>query len=167
MPSQRTYRTLGHGDVLVWEDGDAEPRAGDGEASSRAVTVRCFRNTRHPNGGVLNFRIEHGGRSVVLATDVEGTEGVNGDLVEFTRGTDLLIHDAQYTDEEYDEHKRGWGHSTWRMATDVAWRAQARRLVLFHHDPEHDDSAVEEIERAAREKFPRCIAACEGLEIRL
>ena len=51
------------------------------------------------------------------------------------------------------------------LALFAAWRAQARRLVLYHHDPAHDDVQVEAIERLAREKFPRAIAACEGLEI--
>lgn len=167
MPSQRHHETLADGDVLSWVEGEEGPRrVGSGECPAGLV-IRAFRNTEHPNGGVLNFRLELDGRSLVLATDVEGTAGESGDLVDFARSTDLLIHDAQYTDEEYAGAKEGWGHSTWRMAADVAWRSQARRLVLYHHDPAHDDQAVEDIERGAREKFPRCVAACEGMEIRL
>jgi phosphoribosyl 1,2-cyclic phosphodiesterase len=166
MASHRIYRTLTHGDVLCWRDPHEEPHPLlRGRSAGEGLVVRVFRNLQHPNGGVLNFRLERGGKSVVLATDVEGTNGVDGDLVEFARGADLLIHDAQYTDEEYETFTQGWGHSTWRMAADVAWRAQARRLVLFHHEPAHDDRAIEDIERRTRGKFPRCVAACEGMEI--
>jgi phosphoribosyl 1,2-cyclic phosphodiesterase len=165
MPSHRTYLTLENDDGIAWHDPGEPPRHGRAEDAGTGVFVRAFRNLNHPNGGVLNFRVERGGRSIVLATDVEGTSGPTGDLVELARGADLLIHDAQYTDEEYELFTQGWGHSTWRMATDVAWRAQVRRLVLYHHDPSHDDEAVEEIERLARGKFSRCISACEGMEI--
>lgn len=164
MPAVRTFDTLAHGDVITWADPAAEPVRGEGSDAS-AFVVRVFRNRNHPNGGVLNYRIERKSRSVVIATDVEGTEGEQGDLVDFARGADLLIHDAQYTDEEYERSTQGWGHSTWRMAADVAQRSGAQRLVLYHHDPAHDDAAVENIERRTREKFPRTIAACEGLEI--
>jgi phosphoribosyl 1,2-cyclic phosphodiesterase len=169
MASHRDFRTLQHGDVLCWRTPDSAPAMlspqddpGDG------MVVRAYLNLNHPNGGVLNYRIERNGRSVFLATDVEGStcEG-GGDVAEHAAGTDVLIHDAQYTDDEYPRLTRGWGHSTWGMAVDVAERARARRLVLYHHDPAHDDAAVEEIERLARSRFPRTISACEGLEIRI
>src|SRR5256885_15942112 len=65
------------------------------------------------------------------------------------RGADLVIHDAQYTEEEYRD-KVGWGHSPLEYAVDVALAAGARRLVLFHHDPQHDDAAMERMESEAR-----------------
>jgi phosphoribosyl 1,2-cyclic phosphodiesterase len=169
MPSSRTFGTIDHDDVLAWSDPDQPPaRLAPGDAPpAGALVVRIFRNRNHPNGGVLNYRIERGGRSVVMATDVEGSEGEAGDLADFARGTDLLIHDAQYTEDEYPRLTKGWGHSTWRMAAAVAARAEARRLVLYHHDPAHDDTQVEEMERLAREAFASSIAACEGLEIHL
>ena len=167
MRSRRTFRSAHHGDVFAWDDPESALRpAAAGEAAG-TLLVRVFRNMNHPNGGVLNFRLEREGKSIVLATDIEGIEGEDGSFVDFARGADVLIHDAQYTDEEYEGATQGWGHSTWRMAVDVAGRAHARRLVLYHHDPAHDDEAVEAIERKAREKFPRCISACEGLEIRV
>ena len=161
------HRSRAHATPTLALAATVTPESADAAATGGALVIRCFRNRNHPNGGVLNYRIERAGRSIVLATDVEGTEGETGDLVEFAKDTDLLVHDAQYTDEEYETVTRGWGHSTWRMAADVARRCHARRLVLYHHDPTHDDSAVEAIERLAREKFPRSIAACEGLEFRL
>jgi len=165
LPSHREFATLSHGDAIAWRDPESAPEPLDGDAGD-ALVVRTFRNLNHPNGGVLNYRLERNGRSLVLATDIEGSSGESGDLAEFARGADLLIHDSQYTDEEYPRLTKGWGHSTWGMAVDTAERAGARRLVLYHHDPNHDDAAVEAIERLARDRFPRAIAACEGLEIR-
>ena len=169
MPSERDYRTLECGSRLSWgKDEDCPRLLGESEAEPEgAPLVRVFRNDHHPNGGVLNFRLEHGGRSLVLATDVEGTSGGRGDLVAFAKGTDLLIHDAQYTEEEYDTYTKGWGHSTWRMAADVAERSKSSRLVLYHHDPAHDDPEVQEIERLTQGEFSQCLAAAEGLEIRV
>lgn len=168
MASKPEYVTLEHGDRLSWSSSDRPPDRLDPDAPRPdGLSVRVFRNVEHPNGGVLNFRVDAGERSFVLATDVEGTAGHEGDLVDFARGADVLIHDAQYTDEEYATKTKGWGHSTWRMAAEVAERSRVGCLVLYHHDPAHDDDEIEEIERSARSVFPRCVAAAEGLEIRV
>src|SRR3989475_396030 len=90
--------------------------------------------------------------------------------IAFMRGADLVIHDAQYTEEEYRD-KGGWGHSPLEYAVDVALAAGARRLVLFHHDPQHDDAAMERMESEARARAaahgagPEVLAAREGLEL--
>jgi phosphoribosyl 1,2-cyclic phosphodiesterase len=70
-------------------------------------------------------------------------------LVEFLHGTDILIIDAQYTDEEYAQ-KVGWGHGSISSVVSLAIDAEVRKLFLFHHDPNHDDKAVDEIVEAAR-----------------
>ena len=150
-----------------WGSPDEAPRKATGDEPESALLIRAFRNTQHPNGGVINYRLERNGKSLVMATDIEGTEGEEGDLVDFAQATDLLIEDAQYTPHEYRTRTKGWGHLTWEMAVDVAQRANVGRLVLFHHDPSHDDSELEEIERTCRERFPNSLAACEGLEITL
>ncbi|MGI8551667.1 MAG: response regulator [Dehalococcoidia bacterium] len=107
----------------------------------------------------LGYRITAGGRTVVYATDHEphARSMLHGELnrnqgavihagdrahVEFLRGADLLIHDAQFTDAEYPA-RVGWGHSTMEYATDIAIEAGVTRLALFHHDPGHDDSFLE------------------------
>jgi ribonuclease BN (tRNA processing enzyme) len=167
MASQRSYRTVHHEQVLVWPGGGAELEEAPADPGNDQLVIRAFRNLHHPNGGVLCYRLELDGRSLVLATDVEGTGGETGDLVGFSAGTDLLIHDAQYTDEEYETKTRGWGHSTWRMAADVAARAGVGCLALYHHDPAHDDREVEAMERGARGRFRHCITASEGLEVLL
>ncbi|HEY3115471.1 MAG TPA: cyclic nucleotide-binding domain-containing protein [Chloroflexota bacterium] len=71
--------------------------------------------------------------------------------VDFASGADLLIHDAQYTAEEYPA-RRGWGHSTIEYVVDVAIAAGAARLAIFHHDPSRDDQALDELVKRAQER---------------
>ena len=85
---------------------------------------------------------------------------------EQARGADLLIHDSQYTPEEYEQRK-GWGHSTWMETVRVAQDAGVKRLVLFHHDPSHSDATIEEIAGKARLLFPNTWAAKEGWTIEI
>jgi len=70
-------------------------------------------------------------------------------LVEFLRGSDILILDAQYTDGEYETHL-GWGHGSISSAVSLALDAEVRRLLLFHHDPGHDDAKVDAMVNDAR-----------------
>ncbi|MFZ5482500.1 MAG: MBL fold metallo-hydrolase [Myxococcota bacterium] len=115
---------------------------------------------RHPNG-VVAWRVEAGGASVVYATDTEHAGVVDPRLVELARGADLLVHDAQYTPEEYPT-RRGWGHSTWLEAAEAAVAAKVGRLALFHHDPARDDDTLAVIEDRARARFGGAFAAREG-----
>ncbi|MBL7200174.1 MAG: MBL fold metallo-hydrolase [Anaerolineae bacterium] len=138
------------------------------EIEPGTVSVRTLHRTFHPSGGVRVFRVECDGKSVVYASDVEGVIGGDTDLIRFASECDLLIHDAQYTTEEYVQGPmQGWGHSTPEMATLVAHRAKVRQLALFHHDPRHDDDQLDAIQAAARERFPNTLAAYEGLAIEL
>jgi phosphoribosyl 1,2-cyclic phosphodiesterase len=119
----------------------------------------------HPDG-VRALRIEAGGRAVVYATDIEHGDAIDDRLVRFADGADLLIHDAQYLDDEYygrtGPSRRGWGHATVEQATDVARRAQVGRLALFHHDPARVDAAVDALEAMARRRWSATFAAREG-----
>ena len=119
----------------------------------------------HP-GGSLGYRLEYGGRSLVYATDVEHTDRPAEALVELARGADLLLHDAMYTDSEYEQRK-GWGHSTWSGALATAEAAQVKKLCLFHHDPDRDDRSLEAVVKKVQKQFPRTVAAREGLTLRL
>ena len=93
-------------------------------------------------------------------------------LVEFLKGSDLLILDAQYTEREY-ESRIGWGHGSLASAVTLAHHAHARTLVLFHHDPNHDDTKIDKMLEAARELAHKTrptleiIAAREGVELTL
>jgi phosphoribosyl 1,2-cyclic phosphodiesterase len=153
LPSQIGFRQVEPGHVLHV-----------GEA-----VVRVARGN-HP-GGVLAYRIEHGGRSVVYATDTEHYACVDPVLADFARGADVLIYDAQYTADEYagrvGRAKVGWGHSTWEAACELADVAGVSELLLFHHDPQRTDEGVAEIERLARGRFPGALAAREGMTLEL
>ena len=119
----------------------------------------------HPDG-VRAYRIEAGGRSVVYATDIEHGDAIDPLLVELSRGADLLIHDAQYTEAEYPG-RRGWGHSTWEQAIEVASRAGTDQLALFHHDPGRTDADLAEIEAWAGRRRRGTFAAREGGRVAL
>jgi phosphoribosyl 1,2-cyclic phosphodiesterase len=120
----------------------------------------------HP-GGVFGYRITSQNKVVVYASDVnQPAEGPDPRVVELARDADLLIHDAQYTPEE-KKVRAAWGHSSWLEAIQVAKDAGVRKLILFHHDPDHGDDELEEIERQAQAIFAETMLAREGLEIDL
>ncbi len=120
----------------------------------------------HPQGAA-GYRIEADGAVIVYATDYEhGNENLDATLRDYAAGADILICDSQYTPAEYETH-RGWGHSTWENATRVAKDAGAKQLVLFHHDPEHDDDTMYNIAWDASRVWENTIAAYEGCSIDL
>lgn len=125
----------------------------------------------HPNG-VFAYRLDWEGKSVVYATDTEHYAIVDAKLKKLSMNTDVLIYDAMYLPEEYSGEvgggpKTGWGHSTYEHGVHLAKAANARRLLLFHHDPAQDDRSVTEKERRARAMFPGAESAREGLVIDL
>jgi phosphoribosyl 1,2-cyclic phosphodiesterase len=143
------------------------PKNGNHKNSGNGVVIRMMRSYAHPKVGVLAFRIELNGKSVVYATDTEGYVGNDMRLIEFAKNTDLLIHDAQYDLEEYLDPgfpRQGFGHSTYEMAAEVAKAAGVKNLVLFHHDPSHGDEKVADMEAKTRQLFTSSMAASEGLE---
>ena len=117
----------------------------------------------HP-GGAYGYRITEGGKSLVYCTDVEHGEEIDAKVVSLARNADLLIHDAQYSPEELKE-KKGWGHSSWEQAVEVAERAGVKRLALFHHDPEHNDAFIMNMEKKCQKRFSGAFFAREGAEI--
>jgi phosphoribosyl 1,2-cyclic phosphodiesterase len=156
MEATMTFRDLTEGEAVEIDDG------GDG----RAVVTNARGN--HPQG-VFAFRVSHGGKAIVYATDTEHYEGrIDDRLLELALGAEVLIYDSQYTPEEYEgtsgvASKKGWGHSTFQEGAKLARIAGARRLVLFHHDPAQTDTEVQEKEGRARALFPNVVAAYEGL----
>ncbi len=170
MAAVKEFRSLRETDVLVLEGEQARLAGPDEAVGEETVRVRIHRSYAHP-GGVYAYRLEWRGRSLVYATDTEGYVGVDRRLAAFSAGADLLIHDAQYSEAHYRGQVPGWpatqgyGHSTVEMACDLAAAAGVDRLVLFHHDPAYDDAAVAAAEAQARARFPRALAAFEGLEL--
>ena len=131
--------------------------------SAGGLTIYPF-PLNHPQGCV-GYRLEAHGRVVVYASDLEhGHAELDRVVRDYAQDADVLIYDAQYTPEEYEAH-RGWGHSTWLEGVRVAKDANAKQLILTHHDPTHTDNAVYNIVRNAREHFENTVAAREGYEI--
>jgi phosphoribosyl 1,2-cyclic phosphodiesterase len=178
MAASKDIRSLRESQVILWDENGvrvAEATPGgemDAKEADEALVVRIHRSYAHP-GGVYAYRVTWRGRSIVYATDTEGYVGTDRRLVRFSKGADLLIHDAQYVEEHYRGQMagfpstQGYGHSTATMACEVAAAAEAGGLVLFHHDPAYDDGMIERIEREARGRFEKTVAAYEGLVITL
>lgn len=136
------------------------------------VRVRALRSYAHPSGTFF-YRIEWQGQAMVYATDTEGYVDTDQRLVNFARGADLLIHDAQYLSAHYRgklapySTTQGFGHSTPSMAASVAQEAGVGQLALFHFDPSYNDDQVEQLVSEARVIFPNTVAACETMRLRL
>lgn len=136
---------------------------GDRETLYGAVistVVQCHQYA----GGSYGFRIEDDGVSLVVCTDIEHPDGIDENIVDFARDADLLIHDGQYTADEYEKY-RGWGHSSWNQAAEVAIRANAKRLIITHHDPDHNDKFLDRMEKQCQAVFPNSQFAKEGMEV--
>jgi phosphoribosyl 1,2-cyclic phosphodiesterase len=114
----------------------------------------------HP-GPTLGFRVEADGATLAYLPDHE--PALTGDFADrprdwisggsIAKDVDLLLHDAQFFEDEYDE-RVGWGHSSVASALAFAGAVGARRLVLFHHDPAHSDAALQQLEARARSLSP-------------
>jgi phosphoribosyl 1,2-cyclic phosphodiesterase len=137
-----------------------------GEGTIEVEGVRVTAAPLHHPQGVLGFRLEREGRSIAFATDHErGNPRADDALLLLADGVDVLIHDAQYTPDEYERNHRGWGHSTWRHAVEAAKESGARCLMLFHHDPARSDDALDAVVEQARREFPQTDAAREGMTL--
>jgi phosphoribosyl 1,2-cyclic phosphodiesterase len=166
--------SLAGGEMIRFRSRGKRPKIdGNGVTNSpdaNEVIVKTFKSPAHPLNGVMLYRVHYKNKSVVYATDIEQQEGGYPEIIEFVRGADLLIHDAQYLHDEYfsrDKPRIGWGHSTLDMAIDVAKKAEVRRLALFHHEPTHDDKTMRKIEKQAKRLFRSSVVAYQGMEIAL
>jgi phosphoribosyl 1,2-cyclic phosphodiesterase len=172
--SLRFIRNISESEMLVVSEPNAPPQVCNVYREVEAcllweVRVRIMRSYAHPQG-VFVYRIEMGDRQLVLATDVEGYAGGDQQLIQFARGADLLIHDAEYTTEEYldgNPPRQGWGHSTWEMSIEVAQAAGVKKLALTHHNAHHDDAFLEDIEQQAQALFPATVVVREGLTLEI
>lgn len=150
MNAQRKFRELDGGESFTIGE-------------NRIVT----RWLNHPQG-CLGFRIETPAGVVVYATDNEpGDPALDQNLRELAAGCDILINDSQFSPDQLAGNRKGWGHSSWREGVTVAREANAKTLVLFHHDPDSNDRVIDEILQQAREQFDSVFAASEGMIITL
>ena len=118
---------------------------------------------KHP-GGCYGYRMKVDDKTIVICTDLEHGETLDPNVIEFARDADILVHDAQYTDEELEKY-RGWGHSSYNQAIAVAEQCGAKQLVLTHHDPDHDDQFLAGIEKKCQDRFKDSVLAREGMEL--
>ncbi|MBV8792971.1 MAG: MBL fold metallo-hydrolase [Pseudolabrys sp.] len=136
-------------------------RPGNSLTLREGLTVRTAA-LNHP-GGATGYRVDFAGRSVAYLTDIE----LNGKpfdpaVVALAKDAGLVIVDATYTEEELPAHT-GWGHSSWQQVTTLAEQAGAKKLCLFHHDPDHDDDFMDKIAAAAAKARMGTLVAREGL----
>jgi len=166
-------------------------RVGEEEFSINGANVKTM-FVNHPTFAI-GYRITHGGKSLVYISDNEpfdrrvvqalrniekividryshSKSDPNQCVFDFVHNADVLIHDSTYTPEEYVD-RVGWGHSHYLFTLKVAEEGKVKRLILFHHDPAHDDAKVDEILKTCRKEIRNrrykfdCIAAAEGMEL--
>jgi len=119
----------------------------------------------HPNGA-CGYRVEYAGKSICYITDTEHYPDQRDEtLLELVAGTDIMIYDATYTEEEYPRFV-GFGHSTWQEAVKVSNEASVKTLVLFHHEPTHDDEMMDDIAEQVDHARPGSLVAREGMMLR-
>lgn len=122
----------------------------------------------HP-GGAMGYRVSWQDRAVAYITDTEHfSDRLDRHVLELVDRADVLIYDCTYTNEEYyhpHTSKIGWGHSTWQEGVKLAQAARVKQLVIFHHDPVHDDRFMDDIGRRAAKALAGSIVAREGMKI--
>lgn len=122
----------------------------------------------HP-GEAVGYRINWRGISAAYITDTEHyPDRIDDQVLKLADNADVMIIDAAYTDNEYHDPKSskvGWGHSTWQEAVKVAKAAKVKQLIIFHHDPLHNDDFLDKIAEEAASEFSNTILAREGLSI--
>jgi len=137
--------------------------AGETLAPRPDVCVRT-RPLNHPDGAT-SYRIEYDGRAICYVTDTEHVVGEpDRNVLELIAGADIVIYDCTYTDAEFPDYP-GWGHSTWQEGVRLCEQAGAKRLVIFHHDPGHDDDFMEAVAREAEAARPGTLVARDGMVI--
>lgn len=132
------------------------------------VVVSCYKSYAHPQDGVMVYKIAYKGKSLVYASDKESYIGGDKKLAMFARGCDLLIHDAQYTTEDYLNPyipKQGFGHSTFEMALEAQKQSSAKKVAFSHFDPTYDDLKLDDISDYYNKLSDSAYLAYEGLEI--
>ncbi|MEY3332144.1 MAG: hypothetical protein RLZZ176_444 [Cyanobacteriota bacterium] len=120
----------------------------------------------HP-GEAVGYRVNWRGGAAVYITDTEHyPDHLDENVLWLARNADILIYDSTYSDEEYSNPKSlkvGWGHSTWQEAIKVAKAANVKTLVIYHHDPAHNDDYLDRVGEEALASFSGAIMAKEGL----
>ncbi len=131
------------------------------------VLISYYKSYVHPQDGVMIYKISYKNKSLVYATDKECYLGGDKKFIRFAKNCDLLIHDAQYTTEDYlnpYSPKQGFGHSTFDMATESMKQSGAKNLVFFHYEPGYDDVKLNRIKEHYSSNFKNVQFSYEGME---
>ena len=139
----------------------------EGSVNKQDVIITSMYSKTHPKDGVIVYKISYNGKSLVYATDKESYAGGDKALATFARNTDLLIHDSQYTDCDYNSiaHvKQGFGHSSFDMAITEKKNSHAKNLAFFHYDSNYDDNKLDEIKKDIINKTEGLIMSEENTE---
>jgi phosphoribosyl 1,2-cyclic phosphodiesterase len=120
----------------------------------------------HPNKAT-GYRVDYGGRSICYITDTEHVvDHPDDNILSLIDQADMMIYDSTYTDEEYARHE-SWGHSSWQEGARLCDLAGVARLVIFHHDPDHDDAFMDRVAAQAERQRPGTVVAREGMALTL
>jgi len=119
----------------------------------------------HPNNAT-GYRISFARKSICYLTDTEHIiNEPDENILELIEGADLVIYDSMFTDEEFSA-RIGWGHSTWAEGMRLCQTARAKRFVVFHHDPEHNDDFLDAVAQKVAKIKPGSVVAKEGMVLR-
>jgi len=162
---------LGDDIVVISQNGDIKKYISNDNLKIRNTDIKIttLKSMAHPKNGSLSVKIEYNNKVLVYATDKESYVGADKKFIQFAHGCDCLIHDAQYTYEDYTNAiapKQGFGHSTYEMAIETAHLAKAKKLFFFHYDPTYDDVKLRMLEEEFK-KENEIEFAKENLEILL
>lgn len=135
---------------------------GDSILLSDGVSVTSIR-TNHPDE-TMNFRLQREAAAMVYGLDCELTPSFKEELIKFSVGSDLIIFDGMYTEEEYIRYK-GFGHSIWNQGTEIRKASGAALVCISHHDWNRTDTELEEMEQSAQKLDPHCVFAREGMTL--
>jgi len=164
--SQKSFKNVNENLLLYFTGDDPQPKTCHSTVTPPEKTSLVVRNMKyyfHPKDGCYVYRVEWKNKKLVFATDVEQYDGLDQRLVNFAKGADYLIHDSQYTPDQYKNFS-GYGHSTYTAACKAGKEADVKKLLLFHHHPTSTDDDLRKLEKAARKVFERCELATEKWE---
>jgi ribonuclease BN (tRNA processing enzyme) len=168
--STKYFENINENMLIYFVEGDQEPHISMSDAEKSSVSAELVISNMkyyfHPKDGSYNYKAEWNNHSLVIATDVEQYVGTDQRLVKFAEGSDVLIHDAQYDLDQYLRFQ-GYGHSNYDMACQLALKANVKKLLLFHHDPNNDDETLMRIEKEAKAIFSGAELAKEGWQWKL
>lgn len=167
--SEKTFANISENTILHFNPGNPEPQVGivgQDEAPFSTFSISNMKYYLHPKDGSYVYRVDYNDHKLVFATDVEECVGGDQRVINFSKGADVLIHDAQYTEEQYRQFA-GYGHSSFAMACDTAKQAEVKKLLLFHHNPGSTDEMLRELEAKAQKLFAASELATEKWEWKL